>query len=301
MILIAFLYLVCASTFTISKAALSYVAPLFFTGARMVLAGAILLLYHYVRTGKRLSIQKNHIFLFTQVILFYIYFAYVFDIMALRNLTSAKACLLYSLSPFLSALFSYFWFSEVMTLKKWIGLSIGFAGFLPVLITPNQEQAVAGSFISWPELTMFGAVLSSVYGWILIRQLVKEHDYSSALINGVGMLGGGILAFLTSFFYEGWQPLPIADITHFVYYTILIVIVANIVFSNLYTTLLRRYTATLLSFSGFMAPLFAALLGWIFLGESITWEFFVTSGFVLVGLYLFYQEELKQGYIVKRR
>ncbi len=299
MILIAFLYLVCASTFTISKAALSYVAPLFFTGSRMVFAGTILLTYHYVKSGKRISIHRNHLFLFAQIVLFYIYFAYVFDIMALRHLASAKACLLYSLSPFLSALFSYLWFSEVMTPKKWLGLLAGFAGFLPVLLAPNQEPSVAGFFILWPEITMFGAVLSSVYGWILIRQLVNEHDYSSALINGVGMFGGGVLAFATSFFYEGWQPLPVIDTTLFLYYTVLIVIVANIIFSNLYTVLLKRYTATLLSFSGFMAPLFAALLGWLFLGETITWEFFATAGFVFVGLYLFYQEELKQGYVKK--
>jgi len=300
MLLIAFLYLICASTFTISKAALSYVSPLFFTGARMVVAGVFLLGYDYVRTGKRLSLNKEHFLLFGQIVLFYIYFAYVFDILALQHLTSAKACLLYSLSPFLSALLSYFWFAEVMTPKKWLGLAIGFAGFLPVLMAPSAGQKIAGSFISWPELLMFGAVLSSVYGWILIRQLVREHDYSSSLINGVGMLGGGILAFVTSFFYEGWQPLPIVDVTYFLYYTALIVVVANILFSNLYVDLLRRYTATLLSFAGFTAPLFAAVLGWLFLDETISWEFFATSGAVLVGLYLFYQEELKQGYVQGR-
>jgi drug/metabolite transporter (DMT)-like permease len=299
MILIAFLYLVCASSFTISKAALSYVSPLFFTGSRMVLSGIILLGYDYFTNRKRFSLQRQHYLLFGQIVLFYIYFAYVFDIVALKYLTSAKACLLYSLSPFLTALFSYFWFAELMTPKKWVGLFIGFAGFLPVLLAENNEDKIAGTFISWPELMLFGAVLSSVYGWILIRKLVREHDYSSAVINGVGMLGGGVLAFISSFLYEGISPLPIDNVFYFIYYTVFIVIVANIIFSNLYTVLLKKYTATLLSFAGFTAPLFAAVLGWFFLEETISWEFFATTGFVLVGLYLFYQEELRQGYIAK--
>lgn len=297
--LVGLLYAICASTFTISKAALSYVTPLFFTGARMTLAGAILLAYHYARK-KTIIIPQHHWHLFGQVIFFYIYCAYVFDILALQYLTSAKACLLYDLCPFLSALFSYFWFNEYMTVKKWIGLSIGCAGFLPVILTSTPgEKGINGSVISWPELTMFIAVVSSVYGWILIRQLVKDHEYSSVMVNGVGMLGGGILAFITSFILEGWYVSPIMDMTGFVFYTLLIIVVSNFLFSNLYSVLLKKYTATLLSFAGFTAPLFAALLGWIFLGEKVSWDFFLTTLFVLIGLYIFYQEELRQGYIAQ--
>lgn len=296
MFLIGLLYAICASTFTISKAALQYVQPLFFTGARMTTAGLLLLAYHAYQ-HKKIRIPRNHWFLFVQVVFFYIYCAYVFDILALQHLTSAKACLLYDLCPFLSALFSYFWFGEMMTFKKWTGLLIGCLGFLPVILWPAQsEPTIGNSFISWPEITMFGAILSSVYGWILIRQLVKDHDYSSIMVNGVGMLGGGILAFITSFIVEGFSA-PVKEVIPFIYYTILIIIVSNILFSNLYSILLKKYTATLLSFAGFTAPLFAAVLGWFFLGETVSWDFFVATIFVLVGLYIFYQEELRQGYI----
>jgi drug/metabolite transporter (DMT)-like permease len=40
-----------------------------------------------------------------------------------------------------------------------------------------------------------------------------------------------------------------------------------------------------------MTPLFAALLGWIFLGEQVTWHFFATISFVVVGLYLFHEKK----------
>jgi len=40
-----------------------------------------------------------------------------------------------------------------------------------------------------------------------------------------------------------------------------------------------------------MTPLFAALLGWLFLGEQVTWHFFATISLVIVGLYLFHEKK----------
>ena len=67
----------------------------------------------------------------------------------------------------------------------------------------------------------------------------------------------------------------------------------------LYTMMLKKYTATFLSFAGFIQPLCAAILGWFFLGEYVTYTFFLSAILVFSGLYLFYQEELKQGYVLK--
>ncbi|MBN1549535.1 DMT family transporter [Candidatus Babeliales bacterium] len=299
MILIAVLYLICASTFTISKNALNYADPIFFTGVRMTLSGILLLSYHLVRNGYSLRLKRDHYLLFGQVVLFYIYLAYVFDILALQHLTSAKACLLYDLSPFITALFSYFAFREVMTTKKWVGLSIGLVGFLPSLLSQAaREAAPVGVPFLLPEGLMLGAVVSSVYGWVVVRKLVREGSYSPVLINGVAMLGGGLLALLTSFFWEGWYTAPVTNVGQFALYTGLIILTSSVLFSNLYAYLLKKYSATLLSFAGFTAPLFAALLGGIFLGETVSWDFFVTTGFVVFGIYLFYQEELKQGYVL---
>jgi len=306
MFLVVLLYFICASTFTISKAALSYVSPIFFTGVRMIVAGALLLGFDYLRGGaksftKSLVFEKKDLFLFAQIIVFYIYFSYVLDNVALKHLTSAKACLLYNISPFLSALFSYWFFNERMTIKKWIGLTIGFIGFFPVLLTQTPAEQELFFHLSLPEILMFGAITSSVYGWIVVRQLVKQHDYSSTMINGVGMLGDGVLALMTSYIIEGWSPLPVTNYQAFIYYTAAIVLVSNIVFANLYTVLLKKYTTTFLSFAGFLAPLCAAALGWFFLGEKVSYDFFLTLFLVLIGLFIFYRQELEQGYVSGKR
>jgi hypothetical protein len=51
---------------------------------------------------------------------------------------------------------------------------------------------------SLPEIALLSAATFSVYGWILIRQLVKERDISPLMINGCSMLLGGIITLLYS-------------------------------------------------------------------------------------------------------
>jgi len=305
MVLVIFLYMVIASTFTIGKLALEYLHPMFLIGLRMTTAGSLLLGYLYFFKRSALKFKKEHLFDFIVIILFHIFFAFVAEFWALQYLTSSKICLFYNLSPFITAIFSYFWFSEKMTIKKVFGLLIGFFAFLPVLIAGESSDFFSSRFLffSWPELAMLFSVVSACFGWIIVRKLGRD-GYSMLTINGVGMLGGGLLSFLMSFFFEGTPTLKAisgsfaTNVGMALLYTMLLILLANVLFYNLYGYLLKHYTATFLSFAGFLTPFFAAVFGWMFLGESVNTSFFVTIFLVLIGLYLFYQEELRQGYIV---
>jgi len=307
MFLVVFLYMIIASTFTIGKLALAYLQPMFLIGLRMTVAGALLLGYLYFFKRSALKFDKKHALDFGAIILFHIFFAFVAEFWAMQYLNSSKVCLFYNLSPFISAIFSYFWFSEKMTLKKMLGLLIGFFGFLPVLIAGSSSEALASRFFffSWPELAMFFSVLCASYGWIIVRKLGRQ-GYSILLVNGIGMLGGGILSLGTSFIFEGFPALKtssgflVTDVLIVAVYVFLLVLLANVLFYNLYGYLLQKYTVTFLSFAGFLTPLLAAVYGWFLLGESVGSSFFVTIFLVLVGLYIFYQEELRQGYIVSK-
>ncbi len=299
MLSILILYALSASSFTISKAVLVYSKPIFFIGIRMVIAGTLLLSYYLIKK-ETWNISRKYWLRFALIVLLHIYLAFVLDLVALDYMTSFKGAFIYNLSPFVTALCSYFYFDEHMTWKKWLGLGIGFTGFLPMLIAHVPDEKVVGGigFISWPEIMMVGSVISAVIGWIIVRSLVKD-GYSPFFINGTGMLCGGILALITSPIFETWDATLVTDWRSFFYLLFLIIFFVNIIFYNFYGYLLKSYTATFLSFAGFISPLFAALFGWFFLGESIKWYFFLSVFVVVVGLTLFYQEELKQGYIVE--
>src|SRR4051794_37249204 len=125
MYLVLILYGLFASVFTIAKIGLQYTQPFFFVGTRMMLAGIILLGYQYFFHREGFKLKKYHFWQIFRLAAFNIYLTNVFEFWGLKYLTSFKTCFIYSLSPFLSALLSYFIFSEKMSGKKWIGLIIG--------------------------------------------------------------------------------------------------------------------------------------------------------------------------------
>lgn len=315
MITVLLLYMFMASTFTFGKAVLYYLQPFFFIALRMMGGGILLLGYQYFFRRNRFKIERKDWFLFAQIIAFHIYFGYIFEYWGMQYVSSSKTCLLYNLSPFITALIVYVLFNERLSVQKWIGLTVGFVGMLPILSTQESTEALTQhiGIFSLPEVSIFLSVASTAYGWIVMHQLVKKH-YSPILINGIGMFFGGLFALITSAFIEGWPPklyTPVQEssvivqllggclgstffvsLAMAVFYTLLLIIIGNVICYNLYGNLLKKYSATFLSFAGFTTPLFAALFGWLFFGEIIPWQFYVSVVAVFFGLWIFYRQEL---------
>ncbi len=268
----------------------------------MVLASLFLLGFLAVAKRSSFSLNKKQVFSLGVLAFFSIYLTNALEFWGLQYLSAAKTCFIYSLSPFFAALFSYLHFGEKMNGRKWIGLGIGFVGFIPVLLTQtgSEELMNAFSFLSWPTLAIMGAALCSVYGWVILRLIVKDQAISPMMANGTSMLIGGLLAFVHSFFVENWNPLPVQaiDFAPFLKGTLLMTLISNIICYNLYGMLLKRFTATFLSFMGLLSPIFASINAWLFLGESPSWTIFLSTGIVSMGLWIVYRAELKQGYIV---
>jgi len=300
MILVFVLYALFASVFVIAKIGLEYTQPLFLVGSRMLLAGILMLVYQYFMHPSKFQFDKKHFWRILKLGIFNIYLTNAFEFWGLKHLTSFKTCFIYSLSPFLSALFSYLIFSEKMTKKKWIGFFIGFVGFAPILVAEGagEEQLHHLLFLSWGEISVLLACICSVYGWILLRQLVKEDGYSPIMANGLSMCIGGTFGLVHSFLSESWHPIPVTEFVPFIECAILLIIVSNFLCYNLYGYLLKKFTATFISFAGWTTPVFAALFGWLVLGELVTWPFILSAAIVLLGLAIFYQEELRQGYYI---
>lgn len=300
MFLVVLLYSLFASVFTIQKTTLEYSQPMFLVGSRMICAGILLISYQWLAKGEKINVSTKPMLKLLSLSFFNIYLTNILEVWGLKYLTSAKTCFLYSLSPYFAALLSYFLFKERLSQKKWLGLIIGFLGFIPILASHTTEEESFGSFFifSWPELALIVAAFSSVYGWILLRQLVKEHHFTPMMANGCSMLLGGGMALANSPLIETWDPIPVTEYLPFVECTLLLMLISNFVAYNLYGYLLKKFSATFLSFAGFLTPVMTALFGWYFLDEMITWQFYVSAIIVFSGLLIFYQEELKADYKV---
>lgn len=301
--LVILLYATWSSVFSLAKIALQYSSPIFLTSARMLLASILILGFLGLARRSALQLTKKQFLSLGLLGFFSVYLTNILEFWGLQHLTAAKACFIYSLSPVFAALFSYLHFKEKMNGRKWIGTSIALLGMIPVLWlqSGSEEFFHAFSIFSWPALALMGAALCSVYGWVLLRVAVKDSNVSPLTANGVSMLIGGFMALIHSFFVDVWQPLPVAShqLGPFLKITLAITCVSSILCYNLYGMMLKRFTATFLSFMGLLSPIFASLHGWLFLDEPISWVIFASTAILSLGLWIVYSAELKQGYIVK--
>jgi len=283
-----------ATSFPMGKYLLSFAPPLFLSGARMLIAGGILLIYQYFLPSKKISIKRNHFWIFAQIIILGMYATYGLRLYALNVLPVWKTSFFYNFSPFLSALYAYFLFNEKLSTKQWLGLSLGLIGMIPILISSSPAEATIGEFfyISKYEVFLMLSVSLHCYSWILIQKLVRHKKYDTSIVNGICMASGGLLSLATSYAIEG--PAPIYNPSAFCKGLLIMIFISNIVCHNIYAGLLKKYSATFMSFTSFLSPLFAALYGWAFFQEKISWHFYLSIIIVLIGLYIFYQDELKK-------
>lgn len=298
--LVISLFALFASLFGISKATLEYTEPFFLIGSRMFLAGILLMGHQFIFNRKNICFKASHIVPLFLLGFLNIYLTNIAEIWGLQHMVSAKACLIYSISPFLAALVAYFVLKETLNARKWLGLCIGIIGLIPIFMTHSVSEQSVGSIgnISLPEIALLVAVLCSVYGWTLLKKIISDYQYSPLMANGISMILGGALALCHSYFSgESWAPIPVTQFKPFIQNTLWMCLISNIVCYNLYGYLLKRYTATFMSFAGLVTPFFASFFGWIFLGEIITWHFFASITLFSIGLTLFYIEELKRDKI----
>ena len=208
-------------------------------------------------------------------------------------MSSSKACLIYSLSPFITALISFFVLKEKITRNKLIGIGIGFIGIIPIVYFKTTEELRIENFFifSLSELALLFAVFFSVCGWVILKKILTL-GYSFILANGISMFFGGFFILLNSIILgDEWHPSPILEMKNFLLYTCISCIISNVVCYNLFGYLLKYFSATFMTFSGLTTPFFAAVFGWIFLNENITWHFFISILIFLIGLKIFFSDE----------
>lgn len=297
MYLVLVLFAMFASLFTLQKETLNYAEPFFLIGSRMLFAGILLVGFEAIFRRENFKLKTAHIAPLFMLAIANIYLTNILEIWGLSKMSSAKTCLLYSISPFMAALIAFIVLKERFSPKKWIGMFIGFLGLIPILYTQSESELASGQILifSMAELAGIGAVVFSVYGWILLKKVITEHKLTPIMANGVSMLIGGVLALGHSYLSgETWSPIPVNNFNLFASYSVITCIVSNIICYNLYGHLLKKFSATFMSFAGLITPVFATIFGYVFLKEKIDIFYFVSVSIFSVGLFVFYREEIEQ-------
>jgi drug/metabolite transporter (DMT)-like permease len=279
-----------ASAFTVNKLILGHLSPVFFVGLRTLPAGLIIMVTHAWRTRKPqlCTLRKDWLFLLLIGALT-TFLPSVLKNYGLKYLVSSKSALLGSLDPFVTAIYAYFLWKEKLRLRQIVGMFIGFSGVAVLIYSTSALEETLGVFMgifSWPELAALASMVISRFGWILAQGLLKSERYQPSEINGIIMVTGGTMAFITSFFWNQCDFCAIPLTWGFLGLYTYSVVMGNILGYTIYTYLLKHYNMTLISLCGLSVPLFTHLFGPI-IGEPLSLNFFISLALVTLGMTLF--------------
>lgn len=297
-----------SSVFTFAKVAMDSSSPSMVNATRMILAAFVLLLLPDGWLGLKRQLPRTSFKPMLLYAFFSVYLANALEFWGLQYMTAGKACFLFSFCPIASGLIARFWFKERLTTLQWASLVWSMLSFAPILFIPSESDIAAslqlrratlgaqlGSSFAWagPELAMLGAATSLSLGWLAMQQAVRQSVGTATNLWGMFIGGGMTLIHL-------WilQPDPrdwIQNHAAFWPSELLLLFVSNLLAYNLNTWLLNHYSATRIALLGLSQPFLAALIAWVWKGETVNWSFWVSLVGVSVGLALFFTQKAPQS------
>jgi len=301
MLAVAFLYLCfTAIMFLNSLIMLTNPYPLFVAGMRILGAGIILLSLYISKHKKSTFYQLKQLFCIP--FMKYILFLYVISASGfsygIQYIDPVKACFIFVLSPFITALMLFLLYDEKLTKVKFFGLTIGFLAVIPIILESNHGNL---SQLPW-HLSLLGyfificAIISFSYGWIVQKELLKVVHISSSLLTSIGLIVGGTIILLI-FSASNYHGVTI-KLTETFWWLLLVFNILTAISYNLYSSLLKQYSATFVSFASFLEPAFGMIYAFIFLGNAISRTSLCALVALGFGLYLFYREELNSSQLL---
>ncbi len=178
-------------------------------------------------------------------------------------------------TPFATVLLAHFLTSEKLTLRRMIGVMMGFAG-LVVLVLPEFGVEGGGSLVGI-LLAIFGAWLYAV-GNVATRMAPRIEPAMSSLI----LIGSG--GIVTLIFALATEPFPTSASSASIIAMIVLGLLPTAFAMFVYVWLIQRAGPVFVSFTTYMSPLWATGLGVLFLGEPLHWSMIGALGLILAGV-----------------
>jgi drug/metabolite transporter (DMT)-like permease len=261
------------------KVGLMDLPPLTFMAARFLIALIVSLLPFLVYRIRWPMDTASHR-LFFQLGLFFFAIPYALVYWGMQYITSGLAAILFALSPMYTALMAHLILPEErLNRKRVAGILLGFLGVL-VIFSHHLSGGHPREF--WGAAAVSLAPAFSSYAGILSKQQVRRYG---ALVLNAFSVGYGFLVMTTlAFLLE--RGLPIRLTRAAVESTLFLAIFGTVVTSLALIWLYQHYEATQMSMITYVTPIVALGAGYFLLGEVLSPQVWVGSGFVFGGIAL---------------
>ncbi|MEX1140213.1 MAG: EamA family transporter [Bacteroidota bacterium] len=195
-----------------------------------------------------------------------------------QYIPTGLASILFATHPFAVALCSYFLLkNERLTKPKLAGIILGFIGIYIIFASEfsfRSNLAVEG---------MAAIILSSaLQAFTLVTVKKYGGPYNTMSLNYVGMVIGGVLLAVMSYFVENHSGIVFNNeaILSLVY----LALFGSVITFVTYFWLLKHVEVVLLSLTAFVTPVIAVIAGAVVFSESLTIQMLVGSALVLFGI-----------------
>ena len=253
---------------------------IFFAGVRFVLAGVLTVIFGSIIAGKTLIPQRSSWGMICKLGMVQTVFQYIFFYMGLAYTTGVKSAIINGSQTFIAILMACLIFRyEKLTLQKFMGCLIGFAG---VIVINYDPSGLTGDFTLRGE----GAILVAAIAYALSSALVKRYSQkeSPVVLSGYQFVFGGIIMTISGLLMGG-------QLTGWCLKSVVLLIYMALISSVAYSVwgiLLKHNPVGKVAVYSFTNPIFSVLLSFVFLKESSSfgWELIVALVLVCVGIYL---------------
>ncbi|MFC5972464.1 DMT family transporter [Halomarina salina] len=266
-----------------------YETPVLFAAVRYDVAGVLMLGYAAVVLDDPLPRTRAQLAEVTVGAVFLIAAYHAFLFVGELNTTSAAAATIVSLSPVLTtAIARGLLPSDRLDAAGLVGLLLGLVGAVIIADPFGQAELLTANVLG--KLLVFAATLSFAFGSVLARRIDSGLDVEA--MEAWSMLGGALLMHVVSLGLgepAGSVGLTMEALLALGYLSV----VASALGFLVYFDLLERLGPVEINLVSYVAPVFAAVTGYLFLREAIDATTVVGFLVIVVGFVLLKRDAIR--------
>jgi len=271
-------------SFVAIKTGLRELPPVLFAGLRFDLA-AVTLLGYIVFTRSRstwLPRTRGDFVGIGMAALFLIALNNGLLFLGQGTTTPAAASVMYGLNPILAPVFAWWLLGDRLSWLGAVGIGIALSGVI-IIVQPSPSTFTDASAVG--QLLVLGAAAAVALGSVLLQRVSPQMD--STPLTAWAMAVGAVLLHIASLLV-GEPPTAVIGIGPATIASIVAVgIPSTAVAYAIYFGLIKRIGPVRANLVAYVVPIFAALMGWLLLGSSVSlWTFVgflvVVAGFALI-------------------
>ena len=253
--------------------------PSYAVGIRFLFGGLIFWIIMLIRREK-LPLNKRAISIYLQFGLFNFGLSYLLTYWGTQFVYSNLASILWASFPIITSVMAHFYLpSERLNKKKSISLLLGIIGTVLII---SQSGNLGGYNVGIGVIVILLAVV--VASWPNAYLKKYKNEVNTFQLNAVSQSLGGIFLFTFAILTEP-GPVMIWTKTN-MFATAYLIVFGSVITFSLYYWLFSYLSLSQITYVAFFPPILAIIIGWIFLGERLSFLILLGASLIIFGALL---------------